>query len=104
MSGEMRGKGFQLLGLAMRAGKLVTGEEQVVKAVRAKRAKLVLLAEDAAANTRKKIEDKCKFYEVPLLRAGNRAELGRAIGKRERVVIAVLDEGFATSLQAAFSE
>lgn len=44
----------QMLGLAMRARKLITGEELVVKAIRQGQVKLVILASDASANTRKK--------------------------------------------------
>ncbi|ANB56152.1 ribosomal L7Ae/L30e/S12e/Gadd45 family protein [Anoxybacillus sp. B7M1] len=91
-----------LLGLANRARKIVSGEELVVKEIRSGRAKLVILSEDAAANTRKKIQDKCTSYEVPLCQATDRYELGRAIGKDARVVVAVIDEGFAKKLMTMF--
>ncbi len=45
---------FSLLGLANRARKVVSGEDLVVKEIRHSRAKLVLLADDASANTEKK--------------------------------------------------
>jgi ribosomal protein L7Ae-like RNA K-turn-binding protein len=67
---------FSNLGLAMRAGKLATGEEAVLNAIRSGDAKLVILAEDASENTRKKYNDKCNSYEVPLLTIGNREQLG----------------------------
>ena len=60
---------------------------------------LLLLAEDASKNTEKKISDKCAFYQVPLKRVENRSLLGHAIGKEARVVVAVLDEGFAQKLR-----
>lgn len=43
-----------LLGLAQRAGKVVSGEGLVVKEVQRGKAQLVLLSEDASANTEKK--------------------------------------------------
>lgn len=43
-----------LLGLAQRAGKVVSGEELVVKEVQRGRARLVLLSQDASVNTEKK--------------------------------------------------
>lgn len=91
----MKNKVFSNLGLAMRAGKLVTGDESVLEAVRSGEAKLVVVAEDASDNTRKKIADKCSYYEVPLFVYGSRNELGGSIGKPERVVMAVTDAGFA---------
>ncbi|MBA4542308.1 MULTISPECIES: YlxQ family RNA-binding protein [Thermoactinomyces] len=88
---------LQLLGLATRAKKVVSGEELVLQEVRSGRAKLVFLATDAAKNAEKKVTDKCSSYDVPLIRYGTRQELGKAIGKDERVVVAVTDAGFARS-------
>ena len=89
---------MSLLGLANRARKIISGEELTVKEVRGGKAKLVLLSADASANTTKKITDKCKSYEVPLKMVENRHLLGQAIGKEARVVIAVMDDGFAQKL------
>lgn len=86
----------------MRAGKLVTGEEIVLKAIRSGEAKLVLLAHDASDNTNKKFADKCNSYKVPLLVGYTRYELGAAVGKPERVVFAVTDRGFADMLQVGW--
>lgn len=83
------------LGLAMRAGKIVSGDEAVMKVIRNGQAKLVMIAEDAAKNARKKMYDKCNSFEIPIAEYGSREELGSSIGKQERVVIAVTDEGFA---------
>lgn len=89
----------QILGLAMRAGKIVSGEEQVLHTVRSGKAQLVFLAEDAAKNTEKRVHDKCDSFGVPIFRYGSREELGQAIGKPERVVIAVTDAGFTRTIQ-----
>ena len=88
-----------LLGLAYRARKIIAGEELVIKEVRSGQAKLVLLSSDASSNTEKKITDKCSYYNVPLEKVANREQLGHAIGKDERVVLAVLDHGFAKKLK-----
>ena len=48
----------QLLGLAARARKVISGEELVVKEIRNGNAKLVLLASDAAGNSSKKYINK----------------------------------------------
>lgn len=95
----MMNKFIQRLGLAMRAGKVVSGEDLVLREVRSKKALLVILSQDAAKNVEKKITDKCNTYQVPLLRFGTRQELGLAIGKPERVVIAITDPGFAQMIQ-----
>ncbi len=87
-----------LLGLANRARKIISGEELSLKEIRSGKAKLVLLSKDASTNTVKKITDKCKSYDVPFRMIENREVLGHAIGKDARVVVAVLDGGFAKKL------
>ncbi|HEY4550947.1 MAG TPA: YlxQ family RNA-binding protein [Bacillus sp. (in: firmicutes)] len=87
-----------LLGLANRARKIISGEELSLKEIRRGKAKLVLLSKDASTNTVKKITDKCKSYDVPYRMIENREVLGHAIGKDARVVVAILDGGFAKKL------
>ncbi|GGK13429.1 putative ribosomal protein YlxQ [Caldalkalibacillus thermarum] len=92
-------KFWNLLGLAMRAGKVISGEEQVLRTIRKQQACLVLVAADASDNTKKKIQDKVAYYKIPFLIAGDRYQLGRAIGKQERVLVAITDQGFANELR-----
>ena len=89
---------MSLLGLVNRAGQLTSGEELVLKEIRKGTAKLVILSADASFNTSKKITDKCLFYQIPLKNVADRYMLGQAIGKDARVVVAVLDNGFAKKL------
>lgn len=89
---------YQLLGLANRARKLVSGEELVLNEIKKRHAKLVILSNDASNATRKKIQDKCQHYQVPLVQVGDRETLGHAIGKDQRVALAVTDEGFGKKL------
>lgn len=97
-------KALSALGMAMRAGKLATGDEIVLKAIRAGKAKLVVLAGDASNNTKKKFNDKCASYQVSLVEAFDRVTLGGAIGKAERVVIAVTDVQFARLIAGHLSQ
>ena len=89
---------YSLLGLCQRAGKLVSGEVGCEQAVRSKTAVVILLAEDASANTRKKFQNAGAFYEVPMVTVGTKEELGRAIGKESRAVIAVTEAGFGKKI------
>lgn len=90
---------MSILGLANRARKIISGEELTVKQIQSGKAKLILLSRDASPNTTKKITDKCKSYEVPYRLVEDRQLLGQAIGKEARVVVAVLDNGFANRLE-----
>lgn len=92
------------LGLSMRAGKLVSGDESVMKCIRAGTAKLVIVAEDASGNTVKKFTDKCRYYNVPIVQCFSRYDLGRSIGREHRVIVAVTEQGFAQMIQNALEK
>ena len=94
-SSQTNPKLWSALGLCMRAGKCAAGEELTLKSIRSGNAKLVVIAEDASDNTAKKFKDKCQSYHIPYIRIGTREEIGRSIGKRDRVVLAITDTGFA---------
>ena len=49
------------LGLAMKAGDVVSGEFMTEKAIREGIERLVLVAKDASGNTKKKCADSCHF-------------------------------------------
>jgi ribosomal protein L7Ae-like RNA K-turn-binding protein len=95
----MQNKYLNLLGLANRAGKCSTGEG-IVKDIKSGRAKLVLLASDTGPQTRKKITDKCKSYNIPFEIADDSETLSHAIGKHKRVAVAILDAGFADKIKS----
>ena len=90
---------YSMLGLAMKAGKVVSGEFAVDKSIKEDSAFLVIIASDASDNTRKKFSNSCEFYEVPEYVYGMKEELGRAIGRDMRSSLAITDEGFAKSLR-----
>jgi len=97
----MKNNYLNILGLAYRAGKCSLGEDAILRDVRSEKAKLVLLANDIGPQTRKKMTDKCKYYEIPLIVVEeDREVLSNSIGKSHRVAIAVLDAGFAKKIQS----
>ena len=91
-------KVLSLLGICMRGRNLVSGEFQTLEAVKNASAMLVIIAEDASANTKKLFTDKCKFYEVPIREFGSKDELGKAIGKDMRSSLAICDPGLAEAV------
>lgn len=86
------------LGLAMKAGNVVSGEFMTEKAIRDGSARLVIVATDASGNTKKKFQNSCHFYRVPYAEFGDKDLLGNAIGKEFRASLAVTDKGFAKSI------
>ena len=94
----MWNKVYAGLSLAQKAGRVASGGYAAEAAVRSGSACLVLVAEDASGNTKKKMKNMAAYYEVPFYLFGTKEELGHCIGKEYRSMLAVQDEGFAKSL------
>ena len=94
----MREKVLNLLGLATRAGLLVSGEDIVIDAMRKKKAKIVFLGSDCSDATLDKFEKKCFHYKVELNTMFTSEELSHSIGKT-RTVLAIIDEGFRKAIK-----
>ena len=101
---ENRKRILNLIGLATRAGKTVSGEFSTEKAVKSGKAFLVIVSEEASGNTRKLFTDKCSYYGVPVELYGTKEELGRAIGKDFRSSLGVCDAGLADLISRQLKE
>ncbi len=88
-----------LLGLCQKAGLLVSGEFACEKALQSQTAQLVLISEDASDNTKKKFLNKAYHYQVPTLVYGQKQALSSAIGKANRAVAVVTDQGFGNKIR-----
>ena len=93
-----------LLGIAQKAGKVVAGTALVTDGIRsgspAKCPCVVFLASDVSDNTKKRIENCCKYYEVPMHPVrSTTAELGAFIGKSGSIsAVGITDRGLADAL------
>lgn len=89
---------LKLLGLALKAGRLAIGEEPVGAAARARKAKLLILASDAAPNTVRRAAHFGEAGNVLFLTTPfTKAELGFAVGRSSCAMMAFTDPGFAAS-------
>ena len=86
------------LGLARRAGALVTGTFATRQALREDRVKLVLLATDASEGSRRKVLGLVEGKGVPCRTVGTRSELGAAVGESPRSAVGVVETSFAEQL------
>lgn len=89
---------YAYIGLAQKAGKAVAGEFLTEKAIQERKALLVLVSEEASANTKKNFIDGATYYSVPIYLFGGKEELGHAMGKEFRASLAILDYGLATAI------
>ena len=90
---------YSWLGLSMRAGRLVSGEDTTLSEVKKKRTKLVIISEDASNNTKKLFNDKCSYRDIEFVIFGTKAEIGNSIGKSPRAVVGILDENIAKEIK-----
>ena len=96
---------LNLIGLAKKAGKLEVGEEPVGAAARSKHARLILIASDAADNTRRRAlhfgeAGECICLEIP----PTKEDLGRALGRTSCALLALTDIGFAEAVAKKLAE
>ena len=96
---DSRNNILSLLGLSLRGSRLAVGEEPVEAAARARDARVLLLAADAADNTRRRTEHfadagQCMWIRVPF----TKEELGRAVGRSSVALLAVTDIGLASAI------
>ena len=90
---------LHLLGLAKKAGRLEVGEEPVGAACRARQARLVLLAADAAPNTYRRAAHFGEAGNVLWLQLPfTKEELGFSLGRSSCAMLALTDAGFAAAV------
>jgi ribosomal protein L7Ae-like RNA K-turn-binding protein len=90
---------WRVLGMAVRAGRAVSGTEAVLNALRRQKAQLILVAEDSSENTKQKFIPPDRPPVIPVLVVGSKAIIGHWTGHEERSVAAILDQGFANRLK-----
>ena len=92
-------RALSMISLATKAGKTKSGEFMTEKEVKEGRAHLVIVADDASDNTKKKFQNMCDFYKVPIYFFEDKDTLGHAMGKEFRASLAVTDAGFAKGIR-----
>jgi predicted RNA-binding protein YlxR (DUF448 family)/ribosomal protein L7Ae-like RNA K-turn-binding protein len=100
VSGSTSSRLLGLLGLAYRASRLRLGRDEALRAIRAGRAPLALLANDAGSDLRGAVETTLQGARQPDYLVGpSKMEIGQALGRRPVGVVVVTDLGFARALR-----
>ncbi|TYP54293.1 L7Ae/L30e/S12e/Gadd45 family ribosomal protein [Thermosediminibacter litoriperuensis] len=92
-----------LLGIAQKAGKIVSGQETVERAIFSGKVRLVIISEDASINTRDRFSSLCRSRGVNYIVFGHSEILGRSIGRDGRKVIGVIDRCFSEEILKRFN-
>lgn len=95
---------ISVLGLAQKAGKMVSGDFAVQGAIKSGKAKLLIVANDASAATKKEYQYQAENRDIPIYYALTKEQLGGAIGKALRAAVAVNDNGFVKPIVRAIEE
>ena len=98
MQAAVSKKILSYIGLAQKAGKAAAGEFLTEKAIQERKAELILVSEEASANTQKKFIDSATYYSVPVFLFGGKDELGHAMGKEFRASLAITESGLAKAI------
>lgn len=89
---------LQLLGFAQKAGVITSGTDSVKEKIKKNRVELVIGATDLSDRVWKDISAICTYQNISHLRILTKLELGTAIGKSPRGLIAVSDKNFSKNL------
>jgi len=89
---------LRLVGLTRRAGRAVLGTKAVREAARRGSLSLALVARDAGENARSRVVPIFDATGTPWLPCGNRAELGRSVGRERAIVVGIADARFAAGM------
>ena len=84
------------IGLARKAGKLISGTDCVCDEIRKNKIFLVVCAGDVSDNTKKKISDCCSYYHTTLYMTEiSKEDLGHGIGKSFAACVGITDKNLS---------
>jgi ribosomal protein L7Ae-like RNA K-turn-binding protein len=88
---------LNFIGIANRAGKIVTGETILLNEIKKHKIKFLIIATDSGKASYKKFTDKANSYEIAVNDNLTKMEISNAIG-RPRTILGITDDGFAKRL------
>lgn len=94
---------YRMIGLAMKAGRLLSGNEQVLEAVKEGRGEFLLIAKDSSERTKEEYITAAKKKNMPYALWGEKEKLGHAIGKGIRTALLITDSGLSQAIQGKMS-
>ncbi len=89
---------LSLIAIANKARKVFSGEFMCLEQIRMGEAEIIIVASDSGKNCKKKFKNKANYYELPYLELASKAELGKMLGKGEKAVLVINDEGFKNEI------
>lgn len=103
-SGPAERRLLGLVGLGVRARNAVVGVQQVRLAARKGTLRCAIVAPDASANSRKKVEPLLGALRVPVIQGPGAVALGGAVGRVSTAVVGITDAALARGVMAVVAE
>ena len=95
----MINKVYGLLGISAKAGKVFAGTDLVLDEMSKNKVKLVIVAKDTSEKTIKNMKYYCDKNKVELLIYGTIDDNSKAIGKKNKAIIAIRDSKLADAIK-----
>lgn len=87
-----------LIGISTKAGRISFGTDAVKESILKKKAKLVIVAENASDRLKKEFIQLCEKYKIPIATFCTIEQISRAIGKQNKAVICIKDKNLSEEI------
>lgn len=92
-------KALGLIGISAKAGKIVYGTDSCIDAIKKQKVKLLIVSNDASEKTKKNFKYYTQKYNIKICFFETVENLSKSIGKKNKVVIGILDENLAEEIE-----
>lgn len=89
---------YRMLGLCMKAGRLLSGNEQVSEGLKKGQGVLLLVTEDSSPRTKDEYIKAAERFHISSKIFGEKERLGQALGKGVRTAALITDKGFGRAI------
>ena len=91
-------KVLAMIGMAYKAKKVISGDETLKKSIKENKIKLLIIAEDASENTKKRFVNSATYYNIPFYIYLTKQELSISLNWKNRSVVGITDTNFSNVL------
>ncbi|MCK9217094.1 MAG: ribosomal L7Ae/L30e/S12e/Gadd45 family protein [Firmicutes bacterium] len=92
-------KVLSMLGMSYQAKKIITGEDALRKSIRENKVKLLIIANDASDNTKKRLINCAKHYGISYYVFSTKNDFSICLGGKNRSAIGIIDKNFTNIVE-----
>lgn len=95
---------YQFIGLCMKAGYVMSGNEQITDKLKKGKGELLLIANNSSLSTKKEYIALAEKFDINYMFFGEKEKMGYALGKSIRSAVLIMDKGFAEALRKKLND